>query len=787
MAAAKTIDGSTANSGGGWGSLAGTLVASNGSNSGNASSNRFSTVSSGSSLDWTFRAFDTSTDPAPTGVTSNGYLESTENQQCYWQAQTAGSACTANDTHYYISWYMRGKRTATTLEATDNAANLMGVFTVSTLLTNLTMNNSTAATAPGYSFSLSGTLAGTPTVLFAANAATASPMMLFGEWYHFTVHIYRHNSAGYIELFVNDRKVCQSQPTDTDSTLTWGSQNVYMLTPAWDGVQWHVAGPIEAYTDTTISLVPLQSLDANRPVTKVFMPALGTISTSLAQGLDWQWTGAGLALSTEYANTAGSPRRRIFTNTSGTPVATTTQDIGVLPYNEQGWATLVWQDIYMPGGELKFATRNAANNANVTAVRAIFASGDSTVDFAVTDGTTIHYLIQGLPSAAVYDFFWHFHRDGRATWTIINVTGTMADVGKCVFSGALPDWTPQTLGKGQVTCTFDTTASGFGGLVVAARPSIAAIDSLSSYNYSTPAPDIRTPYVIGQSLPTLEERQCLPNGYWNQRENGLGRELIVSTCGQSGLTRRDWNQNALTGFEYTRGVKLILIGGGFVNDMFSAAVTVTGDSSNAIAVTKRLMTETVDFLTQRDNAVWLTTATPHTRRQAVTAIASANAGASCKITATAHGIPNTSYTPRITGGTGITALDNSTGLTITAVDDANNFTVTATYSAPSLVTPIVEPLSEKQEAFRDAVNAHIRTIAASRQYQGLVTLSDIDADADLNPATYATTTTFWTDIVHPTTWNPADAYTKGSWVIAKRMAQTRVTPPAVRPLRRLSN
>lgn len=779
----KSIDGSTANSGGGWGSLAGTLAT--GTNSGNAAGTRFSLVSAGSSLDWTYRAFS-ALDPAPSGITSNGYLESTENKQCYLQLESTNSA-SASDTHYWLSFWMRGARTATSLVGSDLSANLCGAVTGGNwALTNLTLNNSTAATAPGYNVSLSGNLIGTAVPLWDCNASTKSPAMRFGEWYHVTVHFYRHTSAGYIEIFVNDRKVIQSAATDTSTTITWASQALLMLTPAWAGTTWHIAGPVESWSGVDITLNPLHAFDASRPVSKVFMPAHATVSTSLAQGLDWQWTGAGLAVSTEYANSAGSPRRRIFTCSSGTPVATTTQDIGALPFNEQGWATLVWQDVYVPGGELKLATRNAANDANVTAVRCLFSAGDSTVDFAYTDGTNIYYLIQGLPSAAVYDFFWHFHRDGRATWTLINLTGTMADVGRGVYSGALPDWTVQTLGKGQATCTYSTTALTFGGLVVGKRPSIVAVDSLSTHNYTTPTPDVRTPYNIAQALPTLEERQCLPNGYWNQRENGFPREFLVSTVGQSGLTRREWSGNALSGFEFTRGVKIVFTGGGFVNDLFSGTVTPTGDPAESIEITNRLITETVDFLTERDNAVWLTTATPHKRRQTVTAITEDVDGAGtgkCKIAATAHGVTATTQTPRILGGTGIAGIDNSPGLTVLEVA-ADTFTVDVNYASPTLVAPVTEPLSETQEEFRDGVNTHIRKIAKSHQYKGLVSLSDIDADADANPATYATTTTFWTDIVHPTNWNPATAYTAGSWVIAQRMALTRVKPPAPIPPRR---
>lgn len=776
MPLAKSIDGSTL--AGGWASLAGVQATTG--NSGDPT-HRFTFVS-GSGANWTYRALSPA-DAAPALISSNGYLESTEGQQCFLQLEAAGTACGANDTHYWLSWWMRGVRTVSGLVASDLASNLCGLVTGGNqALTNLTLNNSTAPTAAGYNFSLSGNLVGTPVPLWDCNASTKSPMMMFGEWYKVEVHFYRENSDGYIELFINGRKVGQSAATDNDSTITWASQNLYLIVPNWAGTQWHIAGPVESWSGTDRPLRPLHSLDAGRPVTKILMPAHATVNTALSQGIDWQWINAGLAVHTEYANTTGSERRRVFVCSSGTPTATTVDNIGDLEFNEQGWATLTFPDFYVPGGSVLITFRNAANNVNLLRVTLANAGGASgTVDLYSLDaaGNTT-YMADDIPAAARYSLLLHLNRDGRATWTVLDRSTNLGPAtGRGAWSGPLPDWSPQTLGQCALAFGFNTTAINISGLVVASRPAIACLDSMSTTAYDL-AVDLRFPYTVCGALPNLEERQCIPNGYWSQREVGMERMHLVTTCGQSGLARRQWSLTVLQGLAYTRGCMFICPDAGVGNDYIASTVGPSTTIATQVAACERSLEQMFDTLLAGDNAIWITTAMKRNRQATVSGISN-NGSNKCRIAATGHGIPSAIYFARIVGGTGIAGIDsNTTGLTILAVGDANTFDVDVAYSAPSLVAPVVVPLASTQDDFRIAINEFLRGLVNQKQRDGLVRFSDLDLDMAANPATYPNTlgtNATWGDIVHPQAWAPATALTRGCWIAARRMVQTQGKPP----------
>ncbi|MGE0534942.1 MAG: hypothetical protein AB7O68_08195 [Pirellulales bacterium] len=784
MSLRKTIDGSSLT--GGWAALAGTQLASNGSNSGSASGNRFSVASSGGP-NWTFRAL-TDADlahPILAGTDANGYLESTVGQQCYLQVEAQGTACPNTGDDYYLRFRFRGSLTGAALPG-DDGKNWCGIVTSSnTLIWNWLLNNGSAPGAPGFGFSCApgGSVGGSATNLWDTNG-TKSPLMTFGQWHEATIHFHRAAStSGYAELFINGRKVSTITGSDTDSVITWSAQNLYVLFPQWSGVQWSVTD-FEAWDGTDIVITPLYDADANQPVTKILMPAFANADSNSPNGLDWQWNGAGLALSTEYANSTGSERRRIFTCTSGTPVATTCHNLGALPYNEQGWATLVFPDFSIPGGSVTIALKNAANNVNL--MRFVLAYSTTIDAYMLDSAGNASYLLTGLTAAVRYSLLIHLNRDGRATWTILDRTTSLVST-RGAWSGPLPDWTPQTLGKCSLSFIFNTTAIDFGSLIVASRPTIALLDSISTTNYATPNPDIRIPYTCGGAWATLEERQCLPGGYWNHREDGLNRRHITTTCGQGGLTRRSWSLNMMQQLAYTRGCEFLCFDGGAINDIFASTVTPTGNPTTQINACKRSLSEMFDLLLAGDNAIWMSTVLKRNRRATVTAIDD-NGSGKCRITAASHGVPVDTYYPRITGGTGIAGIDNSPGLdVITSSITTNTFDVDVNYSTPSLVAPVVEPLSTNQETFRQAVNAHIRYLVRAKQRAGLVRLSDIDADMAANPSTYPNTlssTGMWSDVVHPQTWLPTQAYGQGSWIVTKRMVATGIMPATPRRPRR---
>ena len=788
MSLLKTIDGSSWTDG--WAGLNGIALTANGSNSGSAAGNQIAVASvAGGGNGWTFRAMsaDDLADPVLADCDANGYLEGTTGAACTLQAQATGTACPATGNDYWLRVYLRLATTGAALPGSSSGI-MHQVATGGNSLSWYWTLNGVATPCPGFGYTIAeaGSINGSAASLWAGTGIT-SPTMLLDQWYEVTIHWHRAATPnGYTEMFVNRRKVCVWSGAELNDAgiVDWAAQAINFRAPAFSGTKVQIAR-MECWDGVDIDMVPMYSLDDGQPVTKVLMPAFATIDTSPAHGLDWQWNAAGLALSTEYAAIAGSPYRRFFTCTSGTPTASTCQNLGTLPYNEQGWATLVFADISVPAGSIVIALKDAANAVNLMR----YAITGGTIYTLDASGNAANMIPSGLTAAVRYTLMLHFNLDGRATWTLLDLTTDLQAAARGAWSGPLPDWTPQALGKCTIAFSWSSGAIDVGALAVASRPSIAMLDSLSTNNYSTPAPDIRTPYTICGALPTIEERQCVPGGYWNQREAGMSRRLIVTTCGQAGLSRRRWDLNILPNLIYTRGCEFICADGGCINDI--TAVTVDVNETTSLDVCKRSLTKMFDLLLEGDNAIWITTVMQRSRSASVTGIIDNGSGL-CRIQAVGHGVPGATFWPRIVSTspgsvtpTAIAAIDASNGLDVTAVA-ADYFDINVPIAIETLDNAVVVILSADQEAMRVAINEHIRYLVAAKQRQQLVRFSDIDADMTANPATYPNTlgtSSMWSDGIHPQAWSPSAVYTNGSWIVAKRMVQTRVIPPT-NPVRR---
>lgn len=774
----KTINGSGL--AGGWAALAGTTVTTN--NSGESAATRFNLVGGTN----TYRAF-TANDPAPAGVNSNGYLETTESGTCYFQMESgAGSSFLASDgTDYFLTAWIRAERTENSLPGSDTSGNLVVASTGGNIFSaNVFLTNSTNAPTAGwglYSVTV-GSIGGSFSSLYDANGVKP-PLIKFGEWAKLTIHLHRNAAgSGAARVYVNGVLIVTLTGADTsNSVITWASQNLYMLAPNIAGLRWNFT---EFSADDSVPTIrPVYGLnESDSKISKVFMP-WGAHASSVA-GNFFTTTGGTSSVGTEYSNAIGRPMRRFLSVSAATCTATSIDDIGALPFNAQGWATIAVTDFYCPAsGLLGIQLKNAANAANVLAFQ-FSASGGSLSCYVTDSAGTQYYILSGAPlSTARQLFMVHLNQDGRARWTLIDLTSAANSTARVALSGPLQNWTPASLGKIAFVATPNGGNIEIGSTVIGARPSLIMLDSLTTTSYAGAGTAINTPSKFGQSLPFAEERQCVPGAMQNQRELGLERMLIVGAIGRSGLTRRDWSLNVLSGLNYTSGVEYIVPDGGIANDLSSSLVGPNTDVTAAVDIAAANLDKFLDIALENDCAVWLTTCLQRNLQTAISAITDNGAG-KCRLTATGHSL-SASDNPRIGGSTGIAGLDSSTGLTISVIN-ANTIDATSVnYSSPTLASPYLIGLSLGRETFRQEFNDELRRMLAGRNARGLLQISDLDADMTANPAFYPTTTTdFWQDLIHPKDPTSGGSQLRGSWVCAQRMVQTRQIVPTTIPPRR---
>jgi hypothetical protein len=356
---------------------------------------------------------------------------------------------------------------------------------------------------------------------------------------------------------------------------------------------------------------------------------------------------------------------------------------------------------------------------------------------------------------------------------LIDLTTSASTTARIALSGPLQNWTPADLGKIEFVVSPNGGNIEIGSTVIGARPSLIMLDSLTTTSYAGAGTAINTPSKFGQSLPFAEERQCVPGAMQNQRELGLERMLIVGAIGRSGLTRRDWSLNVLSGLNYTSGVEYIVPDGGIANDLSSSLIGPNTDVTAVVDIAAANLEKFLDIALENDCAVWLTTCLQRNLQTAISAVVDNGAG-KCRLTATGHSL-SASDNPRIGGSTGIAGLDSSTGLAISVIN-ANTLDATGVnYSAPTLASPYLIGLSLGRETFRQQYNTRLKSLLAQKVTRGLAWLSDLDADQTANPATYPTSTAnFWQDLIHPKDPTSGGSQLRGSWVCAQRMAQTRV-------------
>jgi len=772
-----------------WGSLNGTTATGGPGNSGLAA------IDTG----WTFKAFSTSVPAPPTAYSSaTGYIENASGASKYIQPYRTlttgdpmvGTGLSADLSEIWMDCWVRGEWDGTAI--TSQTTSTTPIIGSSPFYRAIVYCNGAATYTPqGFALTTQHSVPASTRYPWQLASSTAVVHAGWNKWHHLTVRFYQ-NATGKIGIYLNGVLVHESTG---DTSQTASGANLRFTMPAVTGVKWQFTGPITLWQgpgDATgaagYQLNPKWEIDNVNAslVTRIYQP--WNVQSSATNGSYFVSGGTGtVATDAEYAIAASSPYRHrlVFSGNGNAPTATTIDEFGTMPVNEQGWTHIVVSDVSAPSG--------------TTFKLALYSPGTTTVtSYLQATGGTLVYSEDGTAANAInvcpwtyasrYAIVWHMNVDGRtavSTFELTTATYTSFSTSKMAYSMRLAARTPGTITIGKAICTATTTASNveMGYLAIGRRPSFSTADSLTASSYSA-SPTIRTSTCVARSLPWGEESTNIPGAYWPRQQDGMPRRLIVAPLGTFGLRRRDLTQGVLTGMQHTYGIEVIAIDGGSINDISEIGV-------NDAAPTNMQLKEHLRFFLQQcaanDVSVWIGTMLPRNLR---TITPSAVSGTTTlTITATANGIGagSRAYLVGFTGG----SID---GLYTTATWATNSCTITSASGGGTYNTMgTIYGYSTQESAAITQYNKDIRDLVARYQSKGLFSLSDIEADTVANASLYPNTgagaaspvTGFWQDFTHPNTdpYNATDAL-RGAGTVAKRMVNLKVTPPSSVPPRR---
>lgn len=751
---------------------------------------------------WTVRSAATTGLTLPSGSTATGYLETAVNSAAASiQIDSTGTALedtvagggtpTGDNVHYWQDfWVMAAWDGSAALPATAQ----VGLFTIPTQVTGLNShrivyNGTTAIPAPGWAIYSQNTSTGTASRgVFPLATSGGVTHYKFNDWVRITIHYkYAATTSGITEVYANGVLVFSVIGDTTTTNTNWSTSTLALTFPQWAGVQWRVCGTIATYNGTDIVCSPLWNQDAKATdlVTRVYMP--WNVLAAAGQGSFFTSSGTGtVATDSEYATAVGSPGRHrlVFSGNGNNPVATTFDEIGALPFNEQGWATVALSDFYVPNGTLlSFKICEAGGTNELVRVTVTGGSTTSQVNVYsasndVDDSGSGFQAMLLAASADRYCMALHFNQDGRVRMSVCDLTATYDGSAKTAYSAPLADWIPQPLGKISITCSTNASNVEMGYIAICRRASFSTIDSLTSASYAT-SPVIYGPTCVHHSLPYGEESTTIPGGYYPQKENGLTRRVLIAPLGRPGKTRRDWQQCVGSLLTHMHGCEFVAIDGGSINDITTIG---NGDGEDALAFLRDNIEQFLKWAVEHDNAVWMTTMLP--RGRSVTAT-STTGTTTLTVNAASHGVATSVSRVYLTGFGG-----NIDGLWSSGVTTgASSWTITGASGTGTYSNGTVTGFTPTETAVITLLNADIRSLVAKYQSKGLLSLSDLEADvaanASLYPNTGGATGQFWQDFTHPNTTTRALGEGFGAGTVASRMAITRVTPPSTVPPRRM--
>lgn len=541
----------------------------------------------------------------PPGSGATGYIETSEGGLAYFRIDNASAPLIGSNDYWVRFWVYPERVTATPLAADKSAVVMHDIYDGANKLRSAVYlaNNPSANGTPGISVLLSSFIGGIASHIDSIGGGSGPGLIPLNAWTELTIHISLNASDARYGLYVNRVLVGEVSGIDTTSI------SLATLRDNWDmgfgnlaGLKFRISGPIESWSGTGIPMRPLYSLEPSDSYrTRKF--AHHFARTNYSHGLMFTYAGTATMISTVYASGGINPQRRriIVSGTAGqTARIMTIDDIGALPFNEEGWATVFFTDFYLPGTgtACDFVLRNAGDTADV--IRLTYDGSD------LRQGSRV--LKANLSKNSRWKLAVHLHRDGDATYSLIDESaGPWTAL--TYFSGALAGWTPQALGKAGFEAVYGDTTFELGAISVHRWLELSGVDSISTAAINGLSPEAQGPSRVGGQFAQQGDQDLIPN-MWRRRPDwiarGYGRRGIDANIGRSGLSRASWNTYVGAGMTHARGIILWNIDGGSINDVGSGAANQAAADAKADALVAEL-DETMGLVLHHGNRMILST------------------------------------------------------------------------------------------------------------------------------------------------------------------------------------
>lgn len=537
-----------------------------------------------------------STTDLPPGSGASGYIRSPDNGALNLRIDATSVPMQTNETDYWITCWWRFARTSAALPADQTNVQFQAWSNSGAKLINyMYIRNLAHIQGIGVQpalFTSSGTFA---EKMHDTGSSGSSAVIPFDRWVFVCVHVRRSSTVGVLEFYVNGVLIqrCRDINTDTEVTAAQLQATTNMNWWAISGIRAEVCGPFRTYDTTGPVLRPMHSLT---PATSDAAQVHGVDvadDVSNSNGKCWTYAGTATRAVTSYAVGGVSPNRKrwIYTGAGVTWAQTLIDQIGALPFNARGWATLALPVVQIRDGTGQLVVRNSGGTAILTL---------DVISAQLRLGATV---LAPWVMADRYCLLVHFSSTGSIKGSLFNLTKNNSAVNAWSFD--LGTWTAGAVGTVTVSGANATLAHECEGLWVMRWVPLAGVDSLSQSDANGLAPALATVNNIAAALSPTTDSNLIPDAAYTNRVWGLTFSPIVAVIGRAGATRRVLQQNVLDQLTHARGLDLINFDGGSVNEITSVSSAAT--QTSVLATLRADVESMCDQALARDCRVWLTT------------------------------------------------------------------------------------------------------------------------------------------------------------------------------------
>lgn len=508
------------------------------------------------------------------------------------------------DSDYYIVFGFRAKKTGTPADGGFNQFQRINGTGGQIWLKIWTYDDGSSQNRNGLGVEDEGNgFTGTQHALGDMNGTTFSPAAIaYDDWGVVIIHMKDDSVNGVHEFIYNGDVLAATEGNDFSLISLANKQDFKVELPAKGGVAWQITGPFETWNGSDIVIRPDHSkVPENSDTTKIFHHHWSPASSD-PKGRFFNISGTATITGDSYYS--GTHRRRArATGTAGqTMNVDTIDDVGMLPYNPQGWASIVLSDFYLPDGTtMDLSIRNVDDTGDVVSL-----SVDSSRN--LKQGTT---TLQTLSNTARYSLVLHLKSDGQAAYTLVDITNSFASV-QTVFSGILANWTVQSIGKIKSAIVLGDTAADYGEIDICRWVNTNLVDSQVVSTSGSVTPSIRFVNRTGSQLPNNQDQWCVPGGWYRKKEllaeNGKGRNMTNVLMGYAGVGYTPFiTRNVDTGgMDHCHGLKISFIDGYSTHET-SGLMTTETQRDTVVATASTHIQKFIDKLIPNDNMLVLGT------------------------------------------------------------------------------------------------------------------------------------------------------------------------------------